>query len=62
MVLMASISITMAIRYEAVTNVHNFNVTAIAIGVTGIVTLVVFKKLNQKYLPDFPLPSQVGEG
>lgn len=46
-------------RLEAVTNIQNFNVTSIAIGVSGILLLMIFKKLNQRYLPDLPLPSQV---
>eukprot|EP00752_Nemacystus_decipiens_P001735 g1678.t1 len=44
---------------EAVSNVHHFNITSLCIGVTGILALMLFKKLNQRYLPDLPLPSQV---
>ncbi|CAN0326268.1 unnamed protein product [Pylaiella littoralis] len=44
---------------EAVTNVQNFNITSVGIGVSGILLLVVFKKLNTRYLPHLPLPSQV---
>lgn len=46
-------------RYEALTNVHNFNLTAVLVGCSGILMLWVFKKLNQRYLPGLPLPSQV---
>ena len=46
-------------RYEAVTNVHNFNLTSLSIGVAGIFSLWVCKKLNNRYLPNLPLPSQV---
>lgn len=40
-------------------NVQHFNITAIGIGVAGILALMVFKSLNQRYLPHLPLPSQV---
>ncbi|CAN0200794.1 unnamed protein product, partial [Hapterophycus canaliculatus] len=46
--------------YEAITSVQEFNLTSIGIGVSGILLLMVFKKLNHRYLPDLPLPSQVG--
>eukprot|EP00904_Undaria_pinnatifida_P011024 jgi/Undpi1/7051/HiC_scaffold_21.g09525.m1 len=52
-------SILPVIWYEAVTNVRNFNLTSIFIGLSGILVLWVFKKLNNRYLPNLPLPSQV---
>ncbi|CAB1115838.1 sulP [Ectocarpus sp. CCAP 1310/34] len=47
------------IWYEAVTNVPKFNIASVCVGVSGILLLMIFKKLNSRYLPHLPLPSQV---
>ncbi|CAM9135564.1 unnamed protein product [Ectocarpus sp. 6 AP-2014] len=47
------------IWYEAVTNVPKFNIASVCVGVSGILLLMIFKKLNNRYLPHLPLPSQV---
>ncbi|CAM9422786.1 unnamed protein product [Ectocarpus sp. 4 AP-2014] len=47
------------IWYEAVTNVPKFNIASVCVGVSGILLLMIFKKLNHRYLPHLPLPSQV---
>lgn len=57
--LMVDLYSVLGIRIEAVTNVPNYNMVAFMVGLGGIFSLWVFKKANQRYLPDIPLPSQV---
>lgn len=57
----SAMELCFADRYEALANVQNFNLTAVLVGCSGILMLWVFKKLNQRYLPGLPLPSQVKE-
>ncbi|CAM9904833.1 unnamed protein product [Choristocarpus tenellus] len=47
------------IWYEAVANIGDVNLTALAIGIGGILLLWGLRTVNQRVLPKIPLPTQV---